>query len=270
MLIDEITKCAIDAALKAGVILKKGFGTNFKIDNKEGKNNLVTEYDNLSEKIIIDHIKSNFDDHVILAEESGLSGYLSDEQIKWVIDPLDGTVNFAHSLPIFSVSIAAVKNHEILCGVIYNPMLEETFLAVNGRGAWLNNKKINVSDCKDLDSSFLVTGFPYNVDTNPGHCVDHFVHIIRSGIPVRRLGSAALDLAYVAAGRFDGFWEIELNPWDVAAGVLLVQEAGGNVTQYNNEPYWITDKTLLATNGNIHNEVSASLLSCYLEVTDEN
>ncbi|MCX7909888.1 MAG: inositol monophosphatase [Ignavibacteria bacterium] len=267
---EEYTKVAIETAKKAGKILQEGFGSSFKISSKEGKNNLVTEYDNRSEEFIIENLRKHFPEFSFLAEESGKTENGNKCEFVWVIDPLDGTVNYAHNLPIFSVSIALTKQKEILCGVIYNPMLDELFVAEKGKGSYLNSAKLSVSLCDDLDSSFLVTGFPYNIDTNPGHCVDQFVQMLKRGIPVRRLGSAALDLAYVAAGRFDGFWEINLNPWDVAAGVLLVQEAGGLVTQYNKEPYWISDNNILATNGLIHDQLSETLIACYLEINNGN
>lgn len=267
-MLDELLKCAKDAALLSGSIIKEGFGTSFKIENKEGKNNLVTEYDRLSEEAIINKITSQYPDHKFLAEESGKSGFQNSDNIRWLIDPLDGTVNFAHQLPIFSVSIAAELNKELLVGVIYNPILDELFYAKKGGGAFMNGLPIKVSETTSLESSFLVTGFPYNVDKDPGYCVEQFISIIRRGIPIRRLGSAALDLAYVANGRFDGFWEIELKPWDVAAGVLLVREAGGLVTQYNNDHYWVEDLSMLATNGKIHNEISETLQSCYIELSN--
>jgi myo-inositol-1(or 4)-monophosphatase len=260
--LNSLVKCATEAALTSGKILKEGFGTSFSISNKEGRNNLVTEFDKRSEDSIIAHISKSFPDHTFLAEESGKTGIKTNGIIQWVIDPLDGTVNFAHSLPIFSVSIAAIVDKEILCGVIYHPLLDELFVAVKGGGATLNGKHLKVSVNGDFYSSLLVTGFPYNVDKNPCNCIDHFVYIIQNGIPVRRLGSAALDLAYVAAGRFDGFWEINLNPWDVAAGVILVREAGGLVTQYNMDEYWIENQSILATNGKIHNEISSVLQQC--------
>ncbi|OGU17437.1 MAG: hypothetical protein A2X61_09030 [Ignavibacteria bacterium GWB2_35_12] len=259
---NKITNCAVESALKAGKILKEGFGTSFIISNKIGKNNLVTEFDKRSESIIIENIKSVFPGHVFLAEESGNTGIATSGSVLWIIDPLDGTVNFAHSLPIFSISIAAVQNKEILCGVVYHPILDELFVAEKGKGAFLNGKEIKVSNSDDLESGFLVTGFPYNVNSNPCGCIEHFVSIIQRGIPVRRLGSAALDLAYVACGRFDGFWEINLNPWDVAAGILLVQEAGGLVTQYNKEKYWLDDQTMIATNGKIHKQICDVLSRC--------
>ncbi len=260
---NELTICAIEAAKKSGDILKKGFGTSFEIFNKEGKNNLVTEYDKLSEKTIIEVIKRKFPHHSFLAEESGASGNNDNNEIKWVIDPLDGTVNFAHSLPIFSISIAAIKGNEILTGVVFHPILNQLFVAEKDNGAYLNDKPIKVSTNSNFDSSFLVTGFPYNVNENPCGCIDHFVSIIKQGIPVRRLGSAALDLCYVACGIFDGFWEINLHPWDVAAGVLIVKEAGGMVTQYDGSDYTIFDQTMLATNGKIHQTVISTLEKCH-------
>ncbi|MFW6232929.1 MAG: inositol monophosphatase family protein, partial [Bacteroidota bacterium] len=255
----ELAECAKDAALKAGKILKEGYGTTFDISSKEGINNLVTEYDHKAEELIINHIKSIYPDHSFLAEESGKSGDKQQDKIHWLIDPLDGTVNFAHCIPVFSVSIAAQRNGDLLCGVIYQPLLDELFIAIKDEGAYLNGKKISVSDNGDLSTSFLVTGFPYNVEDNPCRCVDLFVDIVQRGIPIRRLGSAALDLAYVAAGRFDGFWEIGLHPWDVAAGVLLIREAGGKVTQFSGDEYSIHDNTLLATNGSLHNEIKGIL-----------
>lgn len=258
----QLCQCAIEAARKAGEILRQGYGTTFQISSKEGRNNLVTEYDYNAEKIIIDYIKSRYPDHEFLAEESGESTNAGKGKVRWIIDPLDGTVNFAHGLPVFSVSIAAEINGEIIAGVIYHPILDEMFYASKGNGAFLNGKKIKVSCGNELDTSFLVTGFPYNVTENPDHCIEAFAKVIGRGIPVRRLGSAALDLAYTAVGRFDGFWETELNPWDVAAGIILVEEAGGKVTNYDKSPYKIGDKTILATNGLIHDEASALLNNC--------
>jgi myo-inositol-1(or 4)-monophosphatase len=261
-MIEELTECAVIAALEAGKILKQGFGTSFEIFNKEGKNNLVTEFDKLSEARIINIIHEKFPEHVFLAEESGKTGIATKDKVRWIIDPLDGTVNFANNLPIFSVSIAAELNGEILCGVVYHPILDELFVARKGGGAFLNGKKLTVSVNNELEHAFLVTGFPYNVNQNPCGCINHFIEIIQRGIPVRRLGSAALDLAYVAAGRFDGFWEINLHPWDVSAGVILVQEAGGLVTQYNNSGYSIESQSILATNGKIHLQISEVLSKC--------
>ncbi|MDQ1267157.1 MAG: Inositol-monophosphatase [Bacteroidota bacterium] len=261
-IIDKLAQEASKAALDAGKLLKDGFGTTFGISSKEGINNLVTDFDYRSEKMIIDYLKSKFPESIFLAEESGFTGKNTGGMVRWIIDPLDGTVNFAHSIPIFSVSIAAEIDGELLCGVIYHPLLEELFVAIKGGGSTMNGKPISVSKVSDFERSFLVTGFPYNVSANPCNCISLFVSIIQRGIPVRRLGSAALDLAYVAAGRFDGFWEIDLHPWDVAAGILLVSEAGGNVTQFDNSEYMLDDKTLLATNGLIHSHASSVLSEC--------
>jgi myo-inositol-1(or 4)-monophosphatase len=169
-------------------------------------------------------------------------------------------VNFAHGIPVFCVSIAAVLEGELQCGVIYQPMLGELFTALRGAGAWLNGHRLRVSSVGELDEAVLVTGFPYNVAENPGNCIEHFVRFLQRGLPVRRLGSAALDLAYVAAGRFDGFWEIALNPWDVAAGILLVLEAGGMVTHYDGSPHRLEPRSnILASNGRIHTQMQRVL-----------
>lgn len=246
----HITLIAIEAALLAGEILKHGFGTHFAISTKEGKHNLVTEYDHKAEKAIIDFISKNVKDSSFLAEESGNSGKGG---ILWVIDPLDGTVNFAHQLPIFSVSIAAVHEGKIISGVIFQPLTHELFVAEKGKGAQLNGQKLNVSKVTNLDMSILATGFPYDLAKNPFHCIDHFVDILKLGIPVRRLGSAAIDLAYTAAGRFEGFFEVELGPWDVAAGKLILEEAGGKVTHWDGRPFDIYSReTIFASNGHIH------------------
>lgn len=254
-MVQKLLDTAISAAKIAGDILKEGYGTTFRIDNKQGRNNLVTEYDYTSEKAIISYIKSIFPNHKFLAEESGSTGDSGNDEVLWVIDPLDGTVNFAHGIPIFSVSIAATQNGKLLCGVIYHPLLDEMFYAGKDIGAFLNGNRIAVSESDDMHTSLLVTGFPYNVDKNPYDCVGTFVKIVLNGIPIRRLGSAALDLAYVACGRFDGFWEADLHPWDLAAGVIIVQEAGGKVSMYNGDEFNIFDNTILATNGLIHNQV---------------
>ena len=228
---NALLQTAIDAAQKAGTVLKEGFRTDYTISSKSQIHDLVTEYDHKSEAIIIETIRSSFPDHQILTEESG--HHASDGDITWIIDPLDGTVNFAHGIPFFCVSIAAIQGTDILCGVIYSSMTEELFTAEMGEGAFLNGHSYKVTQQTSLLHSFLVTGFPYSVKENPLHCIDHFAHIVGMGIPIRRLGSAALDLAYVAVGRFDGFWEVALQPWDMAAGALLVKEAGGIVIDYS-------------------------------------
>ncbi|MEY5131415.1 MAG: inositol-monophosphatase [Bacteroidota bacterium] len=228
---NALLQTAIDAAQKAGTVLKEGFGTDYTISSKSQIHDLVTEYDHKSEAIIIETIRSSFPNHQILTEESG--HHASDGDITWIIDPLDGTVNFAHGIPIYCVSIAVKQGDAILYGVIYSPMTEEMFIAEKDQGATINGKPCKVTQQSSLPSAFLVTGFPYSVKENPGNCIEHFSHIVEMGIPIRRLGSAALDLAYVAAGRFDGFWEVALQPWDMAAGALLVKEAGGIIMDYS-------------------------------------
>lgn len=256
---------ATRAALEAGELLRKGFGTQFRIDNKEGRHNLVTEYDHAAEKLIVESIRSVFPDHVFLGEEGGGATETTPGTVRWIIDPLDGTVNFAHSIPIFCVSIGAEfitpeGSGELICGVIYAPMTNELFTAERGKGATLNGVPLKVSTTQKLDDAILVTGFPYNASDNPGGCIDHFTRFVGMGIPVRRLGSAAIDLAYLAAGRFDGYWEVSLNAWDVAAGKLMLLEAGGNMTQYDGAPHNIMKGTMLASNGRIHEEMSAVLM----------
>lgn len=251
----DITWLAIDAALQAGEILQHGFGTGFSISSKKGIHNLVTEYDHKSEQFIIDFIKKHIPHSKFIAEESGAVGD-EEESLVWIIDPLDGTVNFAHEIPLFSISIAAEKQGELLSGVVYAPITNELFVSEKGKGAYLNGKPIRVTATNELKGAILATGFPYNLAENPHHCIDHFVDILRLGIPIRRLGSAAIDLAYIAAGRFDGFFEVSLAPWDCAAGILLIEEAGGHITQWDRKPYKIRDhKPILATNGHLHEQL---------------
>ncbi len=255
----NITLIAIEAALVAGEVLRQGFGTQFSISSKEGVHNLVTEYDHLSEKTILDFVRQNVPGSHFLAEESGSTGPENNEWL-WIVDPLDGTVNFAHQIPVFSVSIAAEKNGEVFCGVVFQPITHELFVAEKGQGAFLNGQKIKVSSIASLNKSILATGFPYNLSENPYRCIDHFVDILKLGIPIRRLGSAAIDLAYTAAGRMDGFFEVELGPWDCAAGKLLVEEAGGKVTRWDSKPFDIRSRgPIFASNGHIHSAGSAIL-----------
>lgn len=261
---ENIKETAIEAARIGGAILREGYGTNFRIGSKSGVNDLVTEFDLKSEKAIIEFIQTRFPDAEFLCEESGKSAN-TNAAMRWIIDPLDGTVNFAHKVPIFSVSIAAEVDGKVVCGVVYQPILDEMFVAVLGEGTYFNGERVYVTECNDIMRSYLVTGFPYNVGENPGNCVEVFVDIVHLGIPVRRLGSAALDLAYVAAGRFDGFWEIDLNPWDVAAGIILVTEAGGSVSNFDRSGYLLGDRTLLATNGIIHDKAAELITTCTID-----
>lgn len=254
----KLTAIAVEAALLAGEILRRGFGTSFSIAHKAGRHNLVTEYDRASEQAILSFLSQNVPGSQFLAEESGASGQKG--EILWIIDPLDGTVNFAHRVPVFSVSIAAQKGNDVVVGVVYQPITHELFVAEKGKGAFLNGEKISVSEISVLEDSILATGFPYNLIENPHHCIDHFVDILRKGIPIRRLGSAAIDLAYTASGRFDGYFEVELEPWDLAAGKLLVEEAGGLVTSWDGKPFHIRSRSpFLATNRKIHTSVSTLL-----------
>lgn len=248
---------AISAAREAGRLLRDALEREHRIGYKEGAYNIVTEMDLLAEKTIIEMIRMAHPDHAFLAEESGAAAQQS--EYRWIIDPLDGTVNYAHGLPIFCVSIALEVRGVVELGVIYGPMMDELYTAERGRGAYRNGERIRVSTQDDFTKSLLVTGFPYNAKENPHHCLDHFINFVKEGRPIRRLGSAALDLAYVACGRFDGFWEATLNPWDVAAGALLLTEAGGKITSLQGEPWTIYEPSLLATNRLIHTAMLAIL-----------
>ena len=243
----------IEATESAAAVLKEYFDTPFSISNKEGINNLVTEVDHKSEEVIFSVIKKNYPTHFILSEESG--AIVQDSEYKWIIDPIDGTVNYANGIPICCVSIGIEKNGEMILGAVYNPFINEFFFAEKGKGATLNNKKIAVSDETEVIKSCLVTGFPYTYLDMPNGPLEVFEKLIRKGVPVRRLGSAAIDLCWVAAGRFDGFYEHKLNAWDSAAGFLMVEEAGGKVTDFNGDYYSPYQPHLLATNGEIHAEL---------------
>jgi myo-inositol-1(or 4)-monophosphatase len=252
MNIEKVKQVGIGAAYRAGKILKEHFGKLEMVKNK-GTIDLVTEADIAAEKAIVDAIKETFPDHSIVAEESGsLQG---DPDNCWFIDPLDGTTNYAHNLGFFSVSIAFFYKKKASVGIVFNPVTAELFTATKGQGAQLNNHPISVSDKKTLQESLLVTGFPYNLNTILFRLITRFQNCLSASQGVRRLGSAALDLCYVACGRFDGFWEENLNPWDTAAGVLIAQEAGAVVTDFKDRPFHINKKQILATNGHIHSEM---------------
>jgi myo-inositol-1(or 4)-monophosphatase len=241
---------AIDAAREAGQFLRESVGTVRSIETKEGQErNLVSEIDKGSERRIIEKIRSRYPDHAILAEESGGSG---SAEFTWVIDPLDGTTNFLHGLPIFCVTIGIAFRGEVVAGVVYDPNLDELYTAERGSGAFLNGRRLAVSHAGELIRSLLVTGFPYDIAENPDHAVEHFVNFLMQAQGIRRLGSAALDLCYVAAGRLDGFWEVNLHPWDMAAGALLVREAGGTVTTFDGGVHTLRHRRIVASNGRIH------------------
>lgn len=241
-------------AVQAGAAqLQHYFNGRFEISNKEGENNLVTEADHAAEKAIIEVIQHNHPDHFILSEETG--EIQTNSTIKWIIDPIDGTVNFANGIPICCVSIGVEKEGEMILGAVYNPFMNELFMAEKGAGATLNRKPIKVSIKNELLHSCLVTGFPYTYIQSPNGPLEVFEKFIRKGVPVRRLGSAAIDLCWVAAGRFDGFFEHSLQAWDSAAGFLMVTEAGGTVTDFAGKVYSPYQPHLVATNGIIHNEL---------------
>ena len=247
---------AVELARRAGGLLLDGYGRATQVRHK-GAVDLVTEYDLKAEQLLVEGIRSVYPADAILSEEGGGQ---EGEGVRWLVDPLDGTTNFAHGLPIFSVSIACVRAKELLLGVIYDPTREELFHTLAGVGAFLNEAPIRVSAAATLDESLLVTGFPYDIRTNPDNNLSYFNALAVRARAVRRLGSAALDLAYVAAGRFDGYWELRLNPWDWAAGVLLVREAGGRATTFaEDEKVLDGDPTLVATNGRIHEQLITAL-----------
>ena len=247
-------KSTLLRAVQAGAAqLQHFFNGEFKISNKEGINNLVTEADHASEKAIIDSIKKDFPGHFILSEERG--ELAMDSEYKWIIDPIDGTVNFANGIPLCCVSIGVEKAGIMILGAVYNPLMNEMFLAQAGFGASLNDKKIAVSNKEEVIKSCLVTGFPYTYLDMPNGPLQVFEQLIRKGVPVRRLGSAAIDLCWVAAGRFDGFYEHNLQAWDSAAGFLIVQEAGGKITDFNGDAYSPYQPQIVATNGKIHDEL---------------
>lgn len=250
----KFVETAEKAAREAGKVILAGIGKVKDVSFKTLPSNLVTEVDKKSEEIIIDILLKDFPDFDVLAEESGSSSTKNSE-FMWVIDPLDGTTNFTHSLPIFSISIGLIKGNDVIAGVVYDPTRDHMFQAELGKGAYLNSKKLHVSKVKDVKKALLVTGFPYNVEQNPDHCFERFIKMTMEGRAVRRLGSAAIDFAYIAAGIFDGFWEVKLNPWDIAAGYLLVKEAGGKVTNFASEESDIYNKQVLASNGFIHNKM---------------
>lgn len=243
---------AVRVAKEAGAYQLDRLGKANQIEFK-GEINLVTEVDKACEKLITDAISAAFSDHDILAEEGG--GKRRDSEYKWIIDPLDGTTNYAHGYPLFCVSIALEYKGEIVMGVVYEPNRDELFIAEKNQGATLNDQKISVSRNKTLQESLLVTGFAYNIRETKNNNLNHFENMLMKARAVRRDGVAAVDLCYVACGRYDGFWELNLFPWDVGAGYLLIQEAGGRVTNFKGDPFSVYAKDILATNGMIHDEM---------------
>jgi myo-inositol-1(or 4)-monophosphatase len=244
---------AIETAREAGQILLERFGRKINISLK-GDINLVTEADLASEKHIIEKIRSHYPKHFILAEESGEAIVEGESEWKWVVDPLDGTTNYAHGYPCFCVTLALEHRGEIVVGVTFDPTRDELFAAEKGVGAMLNNKPIRVSETEKLSDSLLVTGFPYDAKERENFA-RHFTGFTYKSRGIRRDGSAAIDMAYVACGRFDGFWEEGLHAWDVAAGVLLIEESGGRVSYYDDSKFSIYKPPICASNGLIHQEM---------------
>ncbi len=248
---------AIETAREAGQILLEKFGRKINI-SKKGDIDLVTEADLASEKAIIERIRSYYPKHSILAEESGEAIIEGDATWKWIVDPLDGTTNFAHGYPCWCVTLALEHDGEIVVGVTFDPTRNELFAAEKGRGATLNNKPIRVSETEKLSEALIVTGFPYDFKQRENFA-GHLKGFLLKSRGVRRDGSAAIDMAYVACGRFDGFWEEGLHAWDVAAGVLLIEEAGGRVSYYDDSKFSIYMPPICADNGLIHSEMLETL-----------
>jgi myo-inositol-1(or 4)-monophosphatase len=243
---------AVEAARAAGQIMIENLTKEVRVDYK-GEVNLVTNVDRMAEKTIVETIWKKFPDHEVLAEE----GYGSGKKFpfKWIIDPLDGTTNYAHRFPFFCVSIGLEIKGEMVLGVVYDPVRSELFLAEKGKGAFLNGAPIRISSTDDLTRSLLVTGFSYDVRETADNNLNHFCDFSIRAQGVRRTGSAAMDFCYVAMGRLDGFWELKLHPWDSAAGSLLVQEAGGRVTDFSGRSFSVYSKDVVASNGKIHDEM---------------
>ena len=247
---DTLLETAVTAGRAAGSLLLNYTAAGFHVEYKNPIN-LVTDADRAAEQCVIDHIRSRFPSHRFLAEERGRIDETPSPYL-WIIDPLDGTTNFAHGYPAYCVSIGLEYQEKCLLGVIYDPSRDELFTAMDQRGAHLNGRRIRVSDTTDLDNSLLVTGFAYDIRETPRNNLDHFCSFALKAQGLRRTGSAALDLCYVAAGRFDGFWEVRLNPWDMAAGAVIVREAGGRLTNFSGKDLSIYEQELVASNGHIH------------------
>ena len=249
---DDLREFITSLAREAGLFLKRKLNDNHVIAYK-GEINIVTDADRMSEEMITAKIYNKYPSHDILAEES--MGTNKGSDFRWIIDPLDGTTNYAHGYPVFCVSIALEKEGEVCLGAVYNPMLDEMFVAEKGQGAFLNDKRIYVSSVVDLSRSLLATGFPYDIRDDENNNMNYFNGMARSVQAIRRAGSAALDMAYVAAGRFDGFWELKLMPWDTAAGWLLIIEAGGMVSDLCGNPFYLQSPHVMASNGHIHDDM---------------
>ena len=248
---------AIEVARAAGDLLRREVDRPRHIDFKGSPTNLVTEMDARAEALIVDGLLTTFPADAILAEERGAQAGRSGR--RWIIDPVDGTTNYAHALPAYAVSIALERAGRVELGVIYDPSHDELYVAARGGGAFCNERRLAVSTTDTLDASLLTTGFPYDIRVNPDNNLKEYAVFATRSRAVRRFGSAVLDLAWVASGRYDGFWELRLGPWDVAAGGLLVQEAGGRLTSITGGPLDLDTPTVLASNGRIHDAMLAIL-----------
>ena len=256
--LNEALNFAVATVHEVGAVLRDYYRNGVTVKYK-GEIDLITEADHASEALILNRIRSAYPDCAILSEESGVSANAHASSAMWITDPLDGTTNFAHGLPIFSVTLALVVDNVIEVGVTYNPISAELYTARRGQGAYLNGERLHVSVVPTLDKALLVTGFPYDRRTNPNNNIRQFTDFSLRAQGVLRLGSAALDLAAVAAGRLDGYWEWGINPWDIAAGVLMVTEAGGQTTMPDGLPLDLFARQIVASNGPIHHEMLSVL-----------
>ena len=254
----DFAETAIELARKSGDLLREIFGQTRQVHYK-GEIDLVTDADLRAERLIVDCLHERYPDHAVVSEEKG--SYSGTTAYTWLIDPLDGTTNYAHGFPWFGVSIALSVNGETVIGVVYHPMMDQLFQAEKGGGAYLNGESISVSNTQALGASLLATGFAYSIHEKPEPAISQFKNFLVKARGIRRPGSAALDLCYVANGCFAGFWEMNLKPWDTAAGALIVLEAGGTVTDFENQSFSPYSGTILATNGHIHEDMIEILRS---------
>ena len=254
----EYLDVALEAGKKAGEIIRDNFHKKKLIDYK-GRINLVTNVDREAEKVVLDTIKKYYPEHNILTEETDHKQN-PDQEYCWVIDPLDGTTNYVHGFPFVCVSIALQRNGKSIVGVVYNPILDELFHAEKGNGSFRNSEPISVSDNADFSKSLLATGFPYDMLDDERNNIQYFSKLIKKCRGIRRPGAAAIDICYVACGIFDGYWELELYPWDTAAGIIILEEAGGKVSKFDGSEFSIFDKEIVSTNGHIHGELLKVLL----------
>lgn len=247
----------MELARAAGQVVRENYEAVHEVGHKRTEIELVTEVDHAAEQLIVAAIRERYPDHAILAEEG--HGVEQASEYLWVVDPLDGTVNYAHGFPIFAVSIAVRHHGETIIGVVYDPLRDELFAAERGGGITLNGQPRHVSATERLQDALLATGFPYDRATRPDNNVAEFTRLITRVQGIRRAGAASLDMAYLAVGRLDGYWEQHLSPWDWAAGALLVEEAGGVVTDFEGQPWTLEKPKIVASNGHIHGELLEAL-----------